>query len=89
MQDVQKKRPLFIFVTTSSDVIEFFQFLAEICPREFETSTYAQQTVQVVIMWTAPLTDRSLTKIHIRFTAGKKSPDNVITQYVQISPISQ
>jgi len=32
----KKTAPFFVFVTTSSDVIQFGQFLAETCPRELE-----------------------------------------------------
>jgi len=35
---------VFIFVISLSDVIQFCQFLAETCPREFEISKYTQHT---------------------------------------------
>jgi len=35
----EKKLTLFVFVIILSDIVQFCQFLAETCPREFETNT--------------------------------------------------
>ena len=53
-------------------------------------ATASPQTVQIVIIWTAPFTDRSSEKVSHRVSRPKKiSPDNDTTQYMQISPSSQ